>query len=53
MARDQAMSVLMCGTFDPNFGRNRQLLRLMKSRNIAVNVKNYSLWSSNKGTTPW
>ena len=48
MARDKAMSVLMCGTFDPNFGRNRQLLRLMKSRNIAVNVKNYSLWSSNK-----
>ena len=48
MARDQAMSVLMCGTFDPNFGRNRQLLRLMKSHNIAVNVKSYSLWSSNK-----
>ena len=48
MARDKAMSVLMCGTFDPNFGRNRQLLRLMESRNITVNVKNYSLWSSNK-----
>ena len=48
MARDQAMSVLMCGTFDPHFGRNRQLLRLMESRNITVNVKNYSLWSSNK-----
>ena len=48
MARDQAMSVLMCGTFDPNFGRNRQLLRLMESHNIAVNVKSYSLWSSNK-----
>ena len=48
MARDKAMSVLMCGTFDPHFGRNRQLLRLMESRNITVNVKNYSLWSSNK-----
>jgi glycosyltransferase involved in cell wall biosynthesis/2-polyprenyl-3-methyl-5-hydroxy-6-metoxy-1,4-benzoquinol methylase len=48
MARDQAMSVLMCGTFDPNFGRNRQLLRLLKSRNITVNIKNFSLWSSNK-----
>ncbi|MEI6742980.1 MAG: glycosyltransferase [bacterium] len=48
MARDKAMSVLMCGTFDPNFGRNRQLLRLMESRNITVNVKSYSLWSSNK-----
>ena len=42
------MSVLMCGTFDPNFGRNRQLLRLMKSRNVNVTVKNFSLWSSNK-----
>ena len=48
MAKDNAISVLMCGTFDPRFGRNRQLLRLMKSRNVNVTVKNYSLWSSNK-----
>ena len=48
MSKAKAMSVLMCGTFDPNFGRNRQLLRLMKSRNINVTVKNFSLWSSNK-----
>ena len=48
MAKDKAISVLMCGTFDPRFGRNRQLLRLMKSRNVNVTVKNYSLWSSNK-----
>jgi glycosyltransferase involved in cell wall biosynthesis len=48
MSKAKAMSVLMCGTFDPNFGRNRQLLRLMKSRNMNVTVKNFSLWSSNK-----
>lgn len=48
MTKDKAMQVLMCGTFDPNFGRNRQLLRLMKSRNINVTVKSFSLWSSNK-----
>lgn len=48
MTKAKAMQVLMCGTFDPNFGRNRQLLRLMKSRNINVTVKSFSLWSSNK-----
>jgi hypothetical protein len=48
MSKAKAMSVLMCGTFDPNFGRNRQLLHLMKSRNMNVTVKNFSLWSSNK-----
>ena len=42
------MSVLMCGTFDPSFPRNRQLIRLMKSRNAKLTVKNFSLWSSNK-----
>lgn len=48
MKHNKAMSVLMCGTFDPMFGRNRQILRLMESQNVVVTVKNYSLWSTNK-----
>ena len=39
---------LLLGTFDPNFGRNRQIIRLLKRADWEVCIKTVSLWSEER-----
>ena len=40
----------MLGTFDPEFGRNRQLARLAESTGMSVTIQSFALWSKDKVT---
>jgi glycosyltransferase involved in cell wall biosynthesis len=42
------MKILVIGTFDSRFGRNRQLLRLLKSAGYRCDVRSFSIWTGDK-----
>jgi glycosyltransferase involved in cell wall biosynthesis len=55
--KQSPMRVLMIGTFDPDYTRNRQLVRLMRARGVDLRTEAVPLWGTTRfdaiGSSVW
>ncbi len=55
--KQSSMRVLMIGTFDPDYTRNRQLVRLMRARGVDLRTEAVPLWGTTRfdamGSSVW